>query len=266
MTVVPAMAWCLVCYRCGDPETTRTGEMKVEPGPRRVMAASEIAARVSELKPRFLEGIAPSDLAVIVGQATQRRFAAHTIIASEGHPAEKMFLIVEGRARTFTTTAKGVKVVLLWVAPGEFSGGRAMLTVPTTYLVNTETVTEVSALVWNRSAMLLLTKQFPTLLENALMIASDYVEAYRDLHVTASFYTAGQRVAMVLESLARGMGRRGFEGTELNVSNEELANEANVTIFTVSRLLSKWQRDGLLVKSRGRVIVRAPEELLRKAG
>ena len=47
------------------------------------------------------------------------------------------------------------------------------------------------------------------------------------------------------------------EGIEVNVSNEELANEANVTIFTVSRLLSEWQRKGLLVKSRGRVVIRS---------
>jgi hypothetical protein len=39
-----------------------------------------------------------------------------------------------------------------------------------------------------------------------------------------------------------------------------------VTIFTVSRLLSGWQRKGLLVKGRGRVVIRSPEALLRDAG
>ena len=58
------------------------------------------------------------------------------------------------------------------------------------------------------------------------------------------------------------MARRGFVRVEVNVSNEELANEANVTIFTVSRLLSEWQRKGLLVKSRGRVVILSPEGLM----
>jgi CRP-like cAMP-binding protein len=240
--------------------------MKTAQHSTRIKTASEIVARVSELKPRLLEGLAPGDLEVVLGPAVQRRFAANSLVAIEGHPAEKLFLLLEGRARTFSTTPKGEKVVLLWVAPGEFSGGRALLTAPTMYLVNTETVTESCALVWGRSAILSLTKQYPKLVENALMIASDYVEAYRNLHISASFYTAGQRVAMVLDSLARGIGHKGFEGTVLNISNEELANEANVTIFTVSRLLSKWQRKGLLVKSRGRVVVRSPEELVRSVG
>src|SRR5277367_4979969 len=150
--------------------------MNTEPGARRVMTASEIAARVSELAPRFLEGLAPSDLAVALGVATLGRFRSHSLIADEGHSADKLFLMIEGRARTFTTTRKGEKVVLLWIPPGDFTGGRALLSKPTEYLVSTETVTDSFTLVWSRSAIVSLTKQYPKLLENALLIASDYVE------------------------------------------------------------------------------------------
>jgi CRP-like cAMP-binding protein len=232
----------------------------------RGMTTGEIAARVSELAPRFLEGIAPCDLAEVLGAATPRRFQAHSIIANEGHCADRFFLLLEGRARTYTTTRKGEKVGFLWIPPGETTGARALLSRPMEYLVNTETMTDSFALVWHRSAILPLTRQHPILLENALVIASDYVEAYRDLHVEASYHTAGQRVARVLAGLAKGMGQRVVEGMELNISNEELANDANVTIFTVSRLLSAWQRKGLLMKGRGRVVVRSPEELVRSAG
>ena len=48
---------------------------------------------------------------------------------------------------------------------------------------------------------------------------------------------------------------------ELDVQNEELANEANITPFTASRLLSEWQRKRILTKSRGKVLLRAPEQL-----
>jgi CRP/FNR family transcriptional regulator, nitrogen oxide reductase regulator len=240
--------------------------MKTESGARPMMTASEIAARVSELTPKFLEGLAPCDLAVVLGAATLRRFQPRSLIADEGHSADKLFLMIEGLARTFTTTRKGEKIVLLWIPPAEVAGGRALLSKPMEYLVSTETVTDSCALVWNRSAILTLAKQYPRLLENALLIASDYLETYRDLHVAASYDSASQRVARVLGNLAKGMGQRGFEGTALNISNEELANEANVTIFTVSRLLSEWQRKDLLVKSRGSVVVRSPEELVRSVG
>lgn len=230
-----------------------------------ITTAAEIAARVNELAPRFLEGFAANDLAIIVGAATLRRFQAHSIIASEGHSADRIFLVLEGRARTFTTTRNGNKILLFWIPRGDVSGGRAMLSKPTEYLVSTEAATDCLALVWNRSAILPLTKQYPRLLENGLMLASEYVEIYRDLHVASSYYTASQRVSRVLDGLAKGMGERVAEGIELKVSNEDLANEANVTIFTVSRLLNEWQRKGFLVKSRGRVILRSPERLVRSA-
>jgi CRP-like cAMP-binding protein len=239
--------------------------MKTKSGARRVMTNSEIVDRVNELDPDFLEGLAEGDVAVVLGAATPRRFDARSLITSEGHRADKLFLMIEGLARTFTTTREGEKVVFLWIHPAAISGGRALLSQPMDYLVSTESVTDSVALVWQRSAILPLTKRYPRLLENALLIASDYLESYRDLHVATNFDSASQRVARVLGNLAKGIGQRGFEGTVLNISNEELANEANVTIFTVSRLLSEWQRKDLLVKSRGSVVIRSPEELVRRA-
>jgi CRP-like cAMP-binding protein len=239
--------------------------MKTESNAARVMTASEIADRVGELKPMLLEGFAPSDVEMILGAGALRRVSARSLLAREGDCADKFFLMLYGLARTFTTTRKGQKVVLLWIRPGECSGGRALLSKPTPYLVTTETVMDSSVLVWTRGAILSLSKQYPRLLENVLMIASDYMEDYRNLYVGASYDNAGQRVARILDNLAKGMGWKGFEGIAINVSNEELANEANVTVFTVSRLLSDWQRKGLLSKKRGRVVLHSPEELMRNA-
>jgi CRP-like cAMP-binding protein len=66
----------------------------------------------------------------------------------------------------------------------------------------------------------------------------------------------------VLGNLTAGLGERVADGVELNIRNEELANEANITIFTASRLLNEWQRKGILTKSRGKVVVRSLEALM----
>jgi CRP-like cAMP-binding protein len=240
--------------------------MKTETDARPAMTTAEIAARIDELKPRLLEGLPPSDLATILGLATVRRFPARTAIARESHDAERAFLFLDGRGRTYTMTEKGEKVLLVWIFPGDPAGGRAIMSEPMKYLVNTETVVDSTVLVWHRNTLLPMTKQYPRLLENALLIASDYLESYRDLHVAASYDTAGKRVARALDRLVKDVGQRMEDGVEFNISNEDLANEANVTIFTVSRLLSEWRRKGLLLKSRGRVVVRSPEQLINSVG
>jgi CRP/FNR family transcriptional regulator, nitrogen oxide reductase regulator len=226
------------------------------------MAPHEIAALVNKLNPRLLEGLAPDDLTCVLDVGTIRRFRRHALLAREGYSADNLFLLLEGLGRTFTTTPKGEKMVLLWISPGELSGGRAILSQPSKYLVSTETVTNSTALVWERKTMLSLSKRFSRLLENALLISSDYLAAYRDFHVAANYETAPQRVAHVLSNLAHTMGREDLEGITIEISNEELANQANVSVFTISRLMSEWQLKGFLLKKRRQVVLLTLKELL----
>jgi len=80
--------------------------------------------------------------------------------------------------------------------------------------------------------------------------------------VALSCHTARQRLAEVLVNLASGIGHRVSGGIELMVRNEELAAAANITPFTVSRVMSEWQRGGILAKRRGMVLLPPPERLL----
>lgn len=225
------------------------------------MNASEVEAAVRQLKPRFLEGLAPSELSEILAPAKLRRFAATSLIVRQGDPANHIFLILEGRGRYCFTTPDGQKVVLLWLPPGEVTGGAAILSKPQVYMVDTEAIKDTTVLAWNRDSIRGLARRYPLLLENAMLIGFDYLIAYRAVHTSLLCHTARQRLAKVLANLASGMGQQVEAGVELDVMNEELANEANVTPFTTSRLLNEWQRKGLVVKSRGKLLVRSPQEL-----
>jgi CRP-like cAMP-binding protein len=103
--------------------------------------------------------------------------------------------------------------------------------------------------------------QYPRLLENALLTASDYLAWHLASHIGLACHTARQRVAQVLVTLARTVGEKAPGGIALRITNEELANAANVTPFTASRLISAWQRNRALVKRRGNVLLLSPERL-----
>jgi CRP-like cAMP-binding protein len=226
------------------------------------MTASDVAAVLRDLKPRFLEGLAPPELKTIVAAATPRRLLASSVITNQGDPADYLFLLLQGSARYFYMTQDGQKILLRWLPPGEVFGGSALLPKPSTYIVSTEAVKNGNALSWDRATIRRLAAQHPQLLENALAIVSDYLDGYIAIHVSMTCHTARQRLAHVLVNLAGGIGHKVPSGVELHVSNEDLANAANVTTFTASRLLSDWQRSGMLVKSRGKVLLRHPEHLL----
>lgn len=225
------------------------------------MTLSQIAAAINHLKPRFLDGLASPDVNVILSAATERRFVANSVVVNQETPATHLYLLVSGRARYFLTSPEGQKSLLLWLPPGEIFGGAAFLSETKDYLVSTETVRDSTVLVWDRATIRSLAEHYPRLVENTLLIMFDYMVAYRAIHISITTHSAPQRLARVLASLASGIGHKVPEGVELDVRNEELANEANVTPFTASRLLSQWHRQGLVVKSRGKIIVRSPDQL-----
>ena len=225
--------------------------------------SSQVAAIVAGLKSRFLEGLDPAEVHSIVAAGTLKQFKTNFLMTREGDRAEHFFLMLDWGARHFTMSPKGEKVVVRWLPPGEVVGAASFLSKPVSYVLSTEVTKNSSALRWDRTTIRSLAVTYPRLMENALLVAHDYFLFYRILHVALICQSAPQRVAQVLGYLAKEMGQQVSGGLELNVGNEELANEANVTIFTVSRLMGEWQRKGLLTKSRGKVVVPSPEELIR---
>jgi CRP-like cAMP-binding protein len=225
------------------------------------MPGSRIAIVGSELSPQFLNGLAPRERRTIVSAAVQRHLAANSVITNQGYPAEHLFLLTKGQARQFFVTDGGKKLLLQWFGIGDVFGGRTILSERSSYLFSTEIVMDSSVLAWDRETIRGLVARYPRLLDNALLIASDYMAWYLSSHVGLACYNARQRVAHVIVTLARTIGKRAPGGVEMRINNEELANFANVTPFTASRLISEWQRSRALVKRRGKILLASPERL-----
>ena len=225
------------------------------------MTRAEISAVVTQLKPRFFDGLTAPELKAILDCARPKTYLADSVVHHEGYPGDQLFLMLSGRARFFTLTPEGEKALLFWVVPGEILGGAALLARQCDYVLSSETVKASRFLVWQRTTILGLCQQYPRLMSNALLIAHDYLVLYRALHLSLACHSARQRLATVLVNLASGIGQKVPEGVQLDVKNEELANEAHVTHFTASRLMSEWQRSGALIKRRGKVLLAAPELL-----
>jgi CRP/FNR family transcriptional regulator, nitrogen oxide reductase regulator len=218
-------------------------------------------ATALELRSPLLEGLRGPDREVVLSAATKRRFLVKSVVTNQGDPAERLFLLIKGRARFLFITQTGRKILLHWLPPGEVFGGATLLSRPSPYLVSTETLKDSCVLAWDRATIRGLAMRYPRLLDNAMLIASDYFSWHLSSVVALTCHTARQRLAEVLVSLARAIGHEVPGGVELDVTNEELANAANVTPFTASRLFSGWQRSGILSKSRGKVLLHAAKRL-----
>lgn len=229
------------------------------------MTGPQLAAIHPRIQSPFFEGLAPLEVEAILGAARDCHFRAGAVIASQGTPANSLFLLVRGRARFFILTPDGHKILLMWLPVGEIIGGAAMQCRPSDYIVSTETVKDSTMLIWDRPTIRRLAVRYPQLLENALITAAEYLTFYVATHVALTCQSASQRLAAVLFNLAQGIGHKVPKGIELDVTNEELAEAANVTHFTASRLISQWARQGALVKTRGKILLHSPAKLFATA-
>jgi CRP-like cAMP-binding protein len=220
----------------------------------------------SNLRSEFLDGLAPSGRNQLLEAATLRQCLANSVLTHQGTPADRLFLLVIGRARYFFVTPDGRKVLLFALLPGDTLGGAALLSRSSEYHVSSETVEDSSILMWDRKTIRSFASRYPRLLENELSTASDYLIWYVATHLALTCQTAQSRLAHVLCNLSQGIGRHGRGTVELDITNQELAYAANLAEFTVSRLLGDWQRQGFIAKKRGKVVVRSHEELLRSLG
>ena len=166
---------------------------------------------------------------------------------------------MERPRRYFFETPNGKKLILRWITPSDIFGGAALVSRPSTYLVSTEAVRDSVVLLWDGPTIRALARRFPELLENAIFLAADYISWYVAAHAALTSKTAQERLAHVLLELAPSIGQKVAGGIELDVTNEELANSANITPYTTSRMVSEWQRSGAIRKHRGKLIIRSPE-------
>lgn len=210
---------------------------------------------------RFLEGLAPEDARAVIAAATTRRFPPQAVLYEQGWSASESLLLSQGRARYFYITPDGRKVLLRWLIPGDVLGMAALLDAPTMYRVSAETVQDCSIFVWERQTMTALMDRYPRLIRNAVAIGVGYLDWYIAAHAALISETARQRLASVLARLAETIGRETPDGVELQITNEELANAAHITLFTASRILSEWQAEHALTKGRGRIVLHSPKRL-----
>jgi CRP/FNR family transcriptional regulator, nitrogen oxide reductase regulator len=229
---------------------------------------SHAGPRAVDLPPdaELLRGLKDEQIDLILAAARPQRFSAKSLITRQGEFADRLFLLWKGRARYFLETPDGKKLILIWITPGHIFGAAALTFPPSTYLVSTEAVgaeavRDCTVLVWDGPVIRALAQRFPQLMANAFETTKKYLSWYVGAHAALTSHSAQERLAHVLLGYAPSIGKKVKGGIQLDVTNEELAEAANISHYTTSRLLSEWQRTGAVSKRRGKILLHSDKRL-----
>jgi len=114
----------------------------------------------------------------------------------------------------------------------------------------------VQALIWEYARLQNLLEVYPQIRKNISQILSGRLFELEERFREVATEKVAKRVALTLMRLLKQVGKTSDGGVEVSLSREELAQMTGTTLFTVSRLLSKWRDAGFVVPRREAVVIR----------
>ena len=210
----------------------------------------------------LLGGLSSSEIADVLALARTLEIEPKTRIFTAEDRAKRIFVLLRGTVKYSRLTAKGEEVILRLFTPGESFGFATLLPNPLNYLGTAEALSACELLVWTHDEMSRLCSRHHQINTNALRIALQLLEGMSDRHCSLFDGRASHRVARALIDIGNRSGEINFQGIDVHITNEQLGSVADVSPFTVSRLLSGWKRAGVVTKGREKVRIHSPEGLL----
>lgn len=223
---------------------------------------------LERLHPAFLqvnifEGISPADVEQLSGQFQLRSLDDNAFLFHEDEKATAFYLLLEGQVKIQQTTAEGHEVILHVLGAGEILG--ALPTIGEgTYPASALTLGQVLVAFTTAEQFQDILETYPRVTKNLLRFATRVVQSSHKRIRELSTERVERRIARALSRLASQLGRQTDEGILLDfpLSRQDLAEMTGTTVFTVSRTLKEWERRGVLLLGRERIIITAPHELV----
>jgi CRP/FNR family transcriptional regulator len=189
-------------------------------------------------------------------------FHAGEHVFREGDPFTAIAAVRAGTVKTYVIDASGREQVLGFFLPGEIIGLNAIHAAR--YPCNAVALDTATLCKFSFPAMATLATRLPGLQAQLFRLLSQDINKAALL---AGDFSADERMAAFLVALSRRYAARGFSPTRfsLSMARTDIANYLRLAAETVSRVLKRFQADGLLAVERREVELRDPQRLAELA-
>lgn len=184
----------------------------------------------------------------------------------QGDEAKYIYILTSGRVKLQQVTPTGQQIILRVLSAWQLFGGVALLG-NETYPVSAQAVEDSQALAWDTPTMNQMLEKYPLVAQNVMRWMTGHVKESQDLFRQLATERVERRIAHILLRLAQQVGREIDEGILIDfpLSRQDLAEMSATTLYTVSRTLSLWEKDGLVETGRERVVIRKLNQVERIA-
>lgn len=214
----------------------------------------------------LLAGLSEAELIDVASRFKRARFKSGQTILLEGEPATAFHLVSRGKIKVFQTSADGSEVILHIFEPGGIIGALPVAG-EESYPASAAALESVETYFITADAFEALMLSYPTVTRNLLRFATRMLQsAHRRLR-EMSTERVERRIARTLARLVAQLGEQRTGEIEINapLSRRDLAEMSGTTLYTVSRTLTQWQRQGIVRAGRKRITITDAHRLIEIA-
>lgn len=216
---------------------------------------SLIGADIAFLRSSLAFSGLPEPACVSIGcAAIQRTFARHETLFTQGQEIQNLIFLQSGTAKHTQVSPDGEQALLRVSRAGDVLGARGEAH-SCWHTCSACAMEECKVLIWDRERVQSLLTAYPQLGVNLTKILTLQLHELEERYREVATEKVTRRLALTLVRLCKQIGKRSEYGFHILLNREEIAQMAGATMFTVSRMLSRWSEKGLILTRREAVIV-----------
>ena len=202
----------------------------------------------------LFQGLDSSICSYMASAALFRNYAYQDAIFVAGDQIREVLLLAEGRVKLTLFSEGGAEVIIRLCVPGEVIYSPALVP-EEMYESTAETLQACRILAWDARIFQAAQGRFPVLQSNAKHVLEQQLQELERRYCEACTRKVSPRLALGLLDLVNRIGQQVNGHVEIDLTQESLAQMTAMNAATVSRVLAKWEKIGIVSLRRGAIAV-----------
>ncbi len=212
------------------------------------------------------QGATEEDLKLIAQHGIERSIEEGEFFFFQGDPADYGYILTSGRAKLTQVNATGQQVNLRTIREWEMFGALGAVRDNAMYPASAQALEHSTALALKSDYFHEFVQARPYISFGLMQLMTGYIQEMQQRYRELATEKVERRLARTLLRLAAQMGVKNADGViELTFTRQELAEMSGTTLFSASRVLSEWEKRGLVESGRERVLIRDRHGLVQLA-
>ena len=205
------------------------------------------------------------DLKLITENSIPRPIEQGGYFFLQGDAADYLYVLLQGQVKLMQSNPSGQQVNLRTLYPWQMFGALGAVRKEASYPASARAMEHSTALAIESKFLTAMVKTRPYISLDLMNLMTSYIMEMQARYRELATEHVEQRIARALLRLTAQAGQKTGSLIELSFSRQDVAEMSGTTLYTVSRVMAEWARQGLVELGREQVRIKVPHELVRIA-